>query len=171
MATGLSSKLKPQALCDSGYCFAGDGRQFGIHPGTPIDSGCFFGHRQVVFNETANVELDSFADVPSTFIDGLALSVTTRQRGTEDVVSTFLLWFEDYIKSTSHAHLFFCYSSTDYTYCRLVIADCRLWKQKIEIRNSAPMGLSDVSSEFRVSSFEFRISAIDNRKSAILGGL
>ena len=51
--------------------------------------------------------------------------------------------------------------------CRLLIADCGGRKSKLENRNSAPLGCSSVSCEFRISSFEFRTLAIGNRKSAI----
>jgi tetratricopeptide (TPR) repeat protein len=51
--------------------------------------------------------------------------------------------------------------------CRLLIADCGGRKSKLENRNSAPLGCSSVSCEFRISSFEFRRSAIGNRQSAI----
>jgi len=50
----------------------------------------------------------------------------------------------------------------------LLIVDCGRRKSKFENRNSAPLGRSGVSCEFRISNFEFRISNFQLRLAGLL---
>jgi len=70
-------------------------------------------HRQAILDEAFNIELNSFANILHPFFDGFTLSVTTRQDGTENVVSAFLLFLENHSNSARNVHLSSCYSAAD----------------------------------------------------------